>query len=283
MDALERLKANEDEILASEMKFLNSIGVRGIVSDIAFLPFVAASRLNLPSLGVSNFTWDWIYKSYVSDDRRWVPLIDWIQDAYRCCGLFLQLPMHGDCSVCPTIEDVPLVARKSVKSAEETRKILNHPNSLRACLISFADLKLSPAAISCLESIPNTVFYFKQPLDFGLNNGRSLDTFDLLYQDVVAAMDVVITKPGYGIVSDCIANATPLAFTERGLFPESPILIREVERHLPSAFIPLEKFYRGEWQAALEILGRAPEMRPNVRTDGALVCARRILEWLNDH
>src|SRR4029077_6112677 len=42
----------------------------------------------------------------------------------------------------------------------------------------------------------------------------------LAYQDVVAAADVVISKPGYGIVSECIANNTALVYTSRGRFAE---------------------------------------------------------------
>lgn len=281
LNALERLREREEELLAEEVEFFRSVGVRGVVSDIAFLPLLAAARMGLPSVGVSNFTWDWIYMSYLPEDERWRQVIEWIQDAYRCCGLFLQLPMHGDCSACPLIEDVPLVARKAVRSSEDTRKILQHPQESKAYLISFAELELSPEAISCLESIPKAVFYFKKPLRFNLANGRCLDSFYLLYQDVVAAMDAVITKPGYGIVSDCIANATPVAFTDRGPFPESPILVREVQRHLPSVSIPRSAFYKGEWQNALNELSRLSGKRIDVRTDGAGVCAGRILEWLS--
>jgi L-arabinokinase len=282
LNALEKLKDRQEEIVTEEMEFLRSDGIQGIVSDIAFLPFLAASRLNLPSVGVSNFTWDWIYSSYLAEDKRWEPLVEWIRDAYRRCGLFLQLPMHGDCSACPVIENVPLVARKAMKAPEHTREILKHPQGYRAYLISFADLDLSQEAISRLESIPRAMFYFKRPLSFDLANGRCLDSFDISYQDVVAAMDAVITKPGYGIVSDCLANNTPMAFTERGPFPESPILLREIERHLPFASIPLAEFYRGEWQNALADLDRASGSPPNIRTDGALICAKRILERLGE-
>ena len=36
------------------------------------------------------------------------------------------------------------------------------------------------------------------------------------YEDLVAAVDVVLTKPGYGIVSECVANDTALLYTSRG-------------------------------------------------------------------
>ena len=33
----------------------------------------------------------------------------------------------------------------------------------------------------------------------------------LRYEDLVAAVDVVLTKPGYGIIAECVANDTALA------------------------------------------------------------------------
>ena len=40
------------------------------------------------------------------------------------------------------------------------------------------------------------------------------------YEDLVRAVDVVATKPGYGIISECIANDTALLYTSRGHFAE---------------------------------------------------------------
>ena len=41
-----------------------------------------------------------------------------------------------------------------------------------------------------------------------------------------APSDVVMTKPGYGIVSECLANGTALLYTARGRFAEYPVLVR---------------------------------------------------------
>ncbi len=47
----------------------------------------------------------------------------------------------------------------------------------------------------------------------------------LLYQDLVAAADVVVSKPGYGIVSECVANGTALLYTSRGRFIEYDLFV----------------------------------------------------------
>ena len=43
----------------------------------------------------------------------------------------------------------------------------------------------------------------------------------LRYEDLVRAVDVVVTKPGYGILSECIANDTAVVYTSRGRFADT--------------------------------------------------------------
>jgi L-arabinokinase len=64
-----------------------------------------------------------------------------------------------------------------------------------------------------------------------------LDALGLDYPDVVGAADVVVTKPGYGIVTDAIGARTRLVYTERGDFPEYPIMVAEMPRWLACAHV----------------------------------------------
>ena len=59
----------------------------------------------------------------------------------------------------------------------------------------------------------------------------------LRYEDLVRAADVVVTKPGYGIISEAIANDAALLYTSRGHFVEYDVLVREMPRYLRAEFI----------------------------------------------
>jgi hypothetical protein len=278
--ALERLLQNHDTLVAEEVRFFREESIEGIVSDIAFLPFYAASHYGIPGLGLGNFTWDWIYQSYARSDHSWKPIIAWIREGYRRCSLLLQLPMHGDCRSCPRIRDVPLVARAAERQPQETRELLGCDPRQKHYLISFAELSLGESALRTLEHIDDAVFFFKHPLKLSFANGRSLDAFALSYPDVVAAMDGVVTKPGYGIVSDCLAHGAPMVYTDRGPFPEYDILVREIERHLTNTYLPSPDLYAGSWAGALREIARQPRRYPQIRNDGAAVCAESIVNTL---
>lgn len=277
---LEALRASHDSLVAEETTFLSSSGVGAVVSDIGFLPFHAAAKLGIPGIGISNFTWDWIYSHYARSDARWTVLVDWVRSGYRKADLFLQLPMHGDCSVFSRIEDVPLVARHARHGRGDVRRTLGFGGDERLYLIAFAALDLDPEALRRIEAIEGAVFLHKHPLHYELRNGISLDPYDLSYADVVAAVDAVITKPGYGIVSDCLAHGTPMIYCDRGDFPEYPILVEAMDAQLPTAYLPSSDLYEGRWEMALRAIHDSPSPSRPVRTDGARVCAERILAAL---
>ena len=61
---------------------------------------------------------------------------------------------------------------------------------------------------------------------------------ELRYEDLVATAEAVVTKPGYGIVSECVANGTPLLYTSRGRFIEYDMFVTEMPRVLTCRFMP---------------------------------------------
>jgi len=275
---------NRGVLVDEELEFLEKTGVRLLVSDVGFLPLVAAARAGIPAVAVGNFTWHWIYESYAREDPRWAPLVEWVGGCYRRCSLFLRLPMHGeDPEWSEGVEDVPLVARRARLSPNEVRKILGCPPDRKLYLIAFGALDLSPEAQRRLEERKEALFLYRHPLRFDFANGRSVDSCEQLsYADLVGAVDAVVTKPGYGIVSDCLAHGTPMIYTDRGFFIEYEVLVREIRRHLTWAYLSSDDLVAGNWSPALEAIRKSPRKVPSIRDDGADVCARRILSLLNE-
>lgn len=65
------------------------------------------------------------------------------------------------------------------------------------------------------------------------------------YENVVRAVDVVATKPGYGIILECIANDTALLYTSGGDFREYPVLVEAMPKYLRCAFIERDDLFAG--------------------------------------
>jgi hypothetical protein len=106
-----------------------------------------------------------------------------------------------------------------------------------------------------------------------------LDELGIGYPDLVAAADVVVSKPGYGIVTDCIAGRTRLLYTDRGDFPEYPVMVGEMPRYLPSRHVTQRALFEADLAEPLAALLQQPwPPRPDV--SGAQKAARRLLSFV---
>jgi len=95
------------------------------------------------------------------------------------------------------------------------------------------------------------------------------------YADLVAAADVVLTKPGYGIIAECTAHRTALVYTSRGDFAEYQVLVDAMPTLLRSAYLEQTSLFDGRWGPTIERVLAAPDV-PTTRTDGAKVVAKGL-------
>ena len=92
----------------------------------------------------------------------------------------------------------------------------------------------------------------------------------------MAAADVVVSKPGYGIVSECAANGAALLYTSRGPFAEYDVMLAEMPRMLRCRYLAQEDLVAGHWREAIEALLAQPLPAERPRVDGAAVAAEMI-------
>jgi L-arabinokinase len=96
------------------------------------------------------------------------------------------------------------------------------------------------------------------------------------YEDLISAVDVVVSKPGYGIVSECITCDKPLLYTSRGVFSEYDVFVREMPRYLRCQFIGHDALFAGRWRDALERVRALPPAPERIASNGAEVAAEAL-------
>jgi UDP:flavonoid glycosyltransferase YjiC (YdhE family) len=249
-----------------EAAALRSSGAGLVLGDIPPLAHAAAARAGVPSIAIGNFTWDWIYEGYATFERDAPGVVPIIRDGYRLATRALRLPMHGGFATTADIVDIPLIARRSTRRRDETRRVMNIRGDRPFVLASFGGYGLD---------IPFDEIARRERLTV-LSPGAAVPP-PLNYQDLVAAADLVITKPGYGIISECVANGTPLLYTSRGPFVEYDVFVAEMPRVLRCRFMPQDALRAGRWRAHIDALLAQPAPPEHAAIDGAAVAANLIL------
>jgi hypothetical protein len=273
-----------DERARIEAAKLAAHKVAFVISDAPPLASAAAAAAGVPSVVVSNFTWDWIYEEYREHLSGAPELLPTVQQAYRHARAAWRLPMHGGFETFDSIVDVPFVARHARHDRAQTRRSLRLPAmNRRLALSSFGGYGVSDLdlhSLDCLDMWDVVVTGSKAPasLPRGVHFVNETTIYDrgLRYEDLVHAADMVVTKPGYGIISECIANRTAILYTSRGRFREYDVLVREMPRYLRSAYIEQDRLRAGRWREALEAAADAPAPAEHPRADGAQIIAEMI-------
>jgi L-arabinokinase len=264
------LDATWEGRVASEVDFLRQSRARLVVADIPALPFEAASHAGVPAVGMSNFSWDWIYRHLARRQPALSASADRAARAYATASLLLELPFAGDLAVFPRRERIGFVARRPRAERGETRRRLGL-DARPAVLVSFGGVGLPGLTPGILAREPGFRFLWPGELETD-----RLDALGLHYPDVVAAVDAVVTKPGYGIVTDAIAAGTRLVYTDRGDFPEYPIMVGEMPRYLACAHVGNDDLRAGRIGDALRSVLALP-LPPKPALDGAERAAERLL------
>ena len=261
-----------DRRVAAEAGALGRIQADLVVGDIPPLAFAAAAAAGLPSIAVGNFTWDWIYAEQESFARLAPRAIATIRDAYTKTALALRLPLHGGFdAMAAVVRDVPLIARTSTRDPHDTRRLLGLPSDRPVVLPSFGGYGVA---------LPWDVVARSPRIAVIQEADAAIARHGLRYPDLVAAADVVVSKPGYGIVSECIANGTALLYTSRGRFAEQDVFVREMPHMLRCRAIDQEDLLAGRWDAGVEELLDRPMPAGRVRVDGADVAVDAIGDFL---
>jgi hypothetical protein len=249
--AWEEVDARNRARLAGEIQDLRRRGARVVVTDVASFPLTVAAQLGIPGLCVANFTWADIYAGLVDVEPRFGPVVAQLEREYGEATLLLDADLALPMPYFERRERVGLVARPHTPRREALVRQLGLDPSRRLALVYAGNWGL-PLPWERLETFRDWHFLSFIAPPVRLNN-LSLVGQDLLpHADVVASMDLVISKAGYGLVGECLSARTPLLYCPREGFAEFAALDRALSAWPGGLRAPAEAFLAADWGAYLE-------------------------------
>jgi hypothetical protein len=265
--------------LPGEIAFLKQCGVQCVVSDIPSFPLLAAYGAGIPGVAVANFTWHDIYAEYAESPQDFALLAQMAAEyASATVGLVTPLDLPSTMPLFPNSQRVPLVTRRGQSVRDILRQALDLPSEKHLALLYLGGWGLN-IDWQAVEQLADWIFLLDRPLPQPAANVRAFDPGILRYADVAASVDTVVSKAGYGTVTECIANSVPLIYLPRHGFAEHEALVLGMNQWGGGIEISEQAFHAGEWHDALR---RALTVQPNpaaFATNGAEVIAQKIMEF----
>lgn len=284
LQAFQHLKDGLADVFQTEIASLKTHRAGCIVSDIPSAAHVLARSVGIPSLAVTNFSWDWIYEAWLDDYPEAGRIAEGLRKEYALCDELLRLPYAPSMDTFPIISDMPMLGRKADLPKNTVRERLGLQSETRPLvLLSFGGMGLDEKALGALNQLDD----FHLLTTFSMNSAqitqlKPLGIYDINYPDLVGAVDIVVTKPGYGIVSECAVNHTRMLYTDRGPFREYDTIMEQMPYWNCGLYIPQKALLEGDWKHYLDdLMSRDPVNVPGSTeaacAEGAEVAAEHIL------
>jgi hypothetical protein len=238
-----------------EAKRLQDKNVKAVIGDISPFAVEVGKHLGVPSFIIANFSWDWIFTVLVPTKPAMQDVIDGITSIYQQTDCLLRTPLSGDMPAFPFVEDVPLIVRTSRKTKSEAREAFGIAQDANVVLISFGGMGCDQLNLNQFYEYEDILFLTFDRKFGGAPNVELLDPQETYHPDAIQACDVALAKLGYGMVTECIAHQTPIAFPPRQDFPEHEVLEREIARYVPTFALSTDAFFSGRWAFLRHLFG----------------------------
>ncbi|EIE00244.1 glycosyl transferase [Leptospira licerasiae] len=244
-------KKNKDSLLQIETEYLKKENPDVIWSDSSSLPFLISSQLKIPSLFLGNFTWDYIYSYYKSEIfQRYA---EELKKEYALCDIGLILPLSCPVASIPKTRKIGLLGRKPNLNKEEARKYYGFEEGTEYYLFSFGAYGINSSHFDWKKWDPSKRRIVIGGIEWRVEAKNNLGIVTIPhchYPDLLRASDFVLTKPGYGILSESYFAGTPILYTDRGDFPEYKYLVEALQSLYKSSYISHDDLFSFRWEEA---------------------------------
>jgi UDP:flavonoid glycosyltransferase YjiC (YdhE family) len=277
LDACKNLHSRIPLLVEQELAFITKHNISLIIGDVPPLCFEVAARAGIPSVAITNFSWSGIYRGFLHEIPEFLPLVEEMENFYRKTTLALTLPYSCEIEIFPARKMIPFITRSSALDPREARERFGIPNLATVVLLSFGGHGLRRLDLDRL--MQQKEFFFIGTGDTLRNepNLLILPNAQRSYVDLVRAADVIVSKPGYGIVADVIRHQVPLLYTDRGDFAEYPYLVKALEDCATADFIPQADLTAANLTPYLNRLLAKEKHWPAVAINGASIAGETLL------
>ncbi|BCA53189.1 hypothetical protein W02_03290 [Nitrospira sp. KM1] len=243
-----------DERLTCEVRDLKAARPSVIIADTPYLACAAGRETGIPTIGVANFTWAEILKPYIMPHAASEQaLVATIENHYGRADSALRIAPGLPLSPYKTVADIRPIAEPSRSQREEVREYLGLAAEERLVLVGFGGIPLTTLPWNAMHNMKGYRFIVDGVLPHAYSGIRQLSSMPFSFKTLLASVDVVMTKPGYGTVVEAVALDIPIVYVRRHNFADEQPLVDFMRRYGRSNELLLEDFLAGRWEMALSV------------------------------
>ena len=268
---LDNWMASWNTYIQTEREFCKRQNVNLILSDITPQAFIVANELDIPSIGISNFTWHYIFYHLFGDTSA----TERIKEAYECADMALVLPFNEDMNLFRKKKEISLVSREITVDRRVMRRKCGVSNDELLVYLGVG-ISFDPSFMRSMKKIamPDVKFLVSSNAELPFEDVIRIQTDETETQNYIAMCDLVVTKAGYSTVSEAIRAKVPLFMFKREGYKEDEQIAKAVEELGVGRQISEKTFLNGDWINEMDNLNTYKEkfntLEDRFKNDGTL-------------
>ena len=248
---LDEWLASWDEYIHNERRFCETHKIDLILSDIVPQPFIVADELGIPSIAISNFTWHYIFYNLFGDTLA----TRQIKKAYQYADMALVLPFNEDRDFLKfrKKKEISLVSREITVDRQDMRRKCGVSDDELLVYVGVG-ISFDPAYMRGMKKIamPDVKFLVSSNAELPFGNVIKIPNSETETQNYIAMCDLVVSKTGYGTVSEAVRAKIPMFLLKREGFKEDELIGNKIEELGIGEFISEKSFLDGDWVERLD-------------------------------
>ena len=242
-----------DERLQIEVDAIRAAQPDLVLADTPYLALAAGRAAAIPSIALVSFTWDLVLAEYPAPagiDRQ--ALLQTIRQQYATADLALRITPAPIMESFPRQIAIQPIAEPAVRARQQLATILELAPGERTVLIGFGGIPLSTLPFDRLESFTGYRFLFDGPTPPTSTRCISTQSLPVSFKTLLASVDMILTKPGYGTVIEAVTSQIPLIYVRRYNFVDEQPLVDYLHQHGNGIELSRDDFMKGQWLTALQ-------------------------------
>ncbi|MDH3326772.1 MAG: hypothetical protein OEM38_08675 [Gammaproteobacteria bacterium] len=236
---------NYEQKVEDEAASLLAIKPDLILANIPYLTIDAAARCEIPCVAYCSLNWFEIFSHYFKgvfpEEQK---IKKQIGDAYNRADLFLCPTPSMSMSALTNIENVGPIAKQNNNIIDLHEKI-GCDKQTKIVLVTPGGIS-TPIPIESWPQVDHILWVCSWQVDTHRRDIIYCEKIDLSFNEILANCDAVITKAGYGIVTETVCNQVPVLYVTRGDWPEEPHLLKWWKQYGNVGEISRDELYAGD-------------------------------------
>ena len=249
----ERFHATWTDRIQHEVTAMKAALPNVVIADTPYLALAAGKAAAIPTVALASFTWDLVLKKYCrASDNSYQQLIQFIRGSYANADIALRITPASRIDVFTNMIDIGPIASPASPERDRLASALALASNERTVLVGFGGIPLTSLPLEQMEQLDHYRFLFDGPVPPGYSRIHSTKSLPFSFKTLLASVDVIVTKPGYGTIVEVVALHQPVVYVRRYNFADEPPLVDYLHRYGRGVELSIDDFMQGRWEPALQ-------------------------------